>query len=88
METTRLSDEGQVIIPKSLRESQGWEAGQELIIINMGDAILIKPKKQFAETTLDEVAGCLKHLISQPKTLEEMDDAIRLGVEETWYGIS
>jgi len=78
METTRLSDEGQIIIPKSLRESQGWETGQELIVINMSDGILIKPKKQFAETTLDEVAGCLKHLISQPKTLEEMDDAINM----------
>jgi AbrB family looped-hinge helix DNA binding protein len=88
METIRLSDEGQIIIPKSLREFQGWETGQELIVTNMGDAILIKPKKQFVETTLDEVAGCLKHLIRQPKTLEEMDDAIRQCVEEMWHSSS
>ncbi len=41
METTILSDEGQIIIPKSLRESQGWETGQELIVIKMSDGILI-----------------------------------------------
>ena len=45
MEVTRLSNTGQVIIPKALRDAHRWEAGQELIAIDMGDGILLKPKK-------------------------------------------
>jgi AbrB family looped-hinge helix DNA binding protein len=59
MKTTKLSSQGQVTVPQSLREN--WEEGQELIIINMGDGILLKPKKIFSETRLDELAGCLNY---------------------------
>jgi AbrB family looped-hinge helix DNA binding protein len=85
MEITKVSNEGQVIIPELLRKSHGWEAGQELIVIDTGDGILLKPKKPFAETTLNEVAGCLKYQ-GTPKSLDDMDDAIRQGVEESWHG--
>ncbi len=85
MEITKISAEGQVIIPEELLKASGWEIGQELIAINMGDGILLKPKKPFAETTLKDVAGCLKYQGS-PKSLEDMNDAIRQGVEESWHG--
>ncbi|MER3434246.1 MAG: AbrB family transcriptional regulator [Leptolyngbya sp. ERB_1_1] len=81
MEVTHLSDEGQVMIPKALRAAHQWEAGQELIAIEVGDGILLKPKKPVPQTTLDQVAGCLKYE-GKPKTLEEMEDAIRQGVME------
>lgn len=84
MEITKLSNEGQVIIPEELRKAYGWEVGQELILIAIGDGILLKPKKPFPETTLDDVAGCLKYQ-GIPKTLEDMDDAICQGVKESWY---
>jgi AbrB family looped-hinge helix DNA binding protein len=42
METTKLSDQGQVIIPEALRKVYGWEVGQELIVIEMADGILLK----------------------------------------------
>lgn len=74
MEVTHLSDEGQVMIPKALRAAHQWEAGQELIAIEVGDGILLKPKKPVPQTTLDQVAGCLKYE-GKPKTLEEMEDA-------------
>lgn len=51
-------------------------------IIDMGDEILLKPNKLFPETKLDDVAGCLKYQ-GEPKTLEDMDNAIRQGVEES-----
>ncbi|MBW4554866.1 MAG: AbrB/MazE/SpoVT family DNA-binding domain-containing protein [Trichormus sp. ATA11-4-KO1] len=84
METTKLSDQGQVIIPESLRKAYGWEVGQELILTEMGDGILLKPKKLFPETQLDDVAGCLKYQ-GTPKSLEDMEDAIRQGIEESWH---
>jgi hypothetical protein len=51
----------------------------------MGDGILLKPKKPFTETTLNDVAGCLKYEGSR-QSLEDMNYAIRQGVEESWHG--
>jgi AbrB family looped-hinge helix DNA binding protein len=85
MEITKVSNEGQVIIPEQLRKSHGWETGQELIVIDTGDGVLLKAKKPFAETTLNEVAGCLKYQ-GTPKSLDDMNDAIRQGVQESWHG--
>jgi bifunctional DNA-binding transcriptional regulator/antitoxin component of YhaV-PrlF toxin-antitoxin module len=79
METTKLSSQGQVTVPQSLREQ--WEEGQELILINIGDGVLVKPKKLFSETRLDELAGCLNYL-GKVKTIEEMDQAIAQGIQE------
>jgi bifunctional DNA-binding transcriptional regulator/antitoxin component of YhaV-PrlF toxin-antitoxin module len=85
MEVTHLSSEGQVIIPEALRTAYHWKAGQELIAVAVGDGILLKPKKPFPETTLEQVAGCLKYQ-GEPKSLDEMEDAIRQGVMEQWHG--
>lgn len=84
MEVTRLSDEGQVIIPPALRTAHHWEAGQELVVIDVGDGILLKPKKPFAETTLEQVVGCLSYE-GTPVSLEDMDNAIRQGGAEQWH---
>ncbi len=84
MEVTRLSSKGQVIIPKALRTAHQWETGQELVAIDVGDGILLKPKKPFAETSLEQVAGCLKYH-GEPKTLEEFENAIQQGVMEQWH---
>lgn len=84
MEVTRLSSKGQVIIPKALRDIHHWEAGQELVVIDVGDGILLKPKKPFPETTLAQVVGCLKYR-GKPKNPEELEDAIGRGVMEQWH---
>lgn len=55
---------------------------REIIIIDMGDGIILKPKKLFPVTKFDDVAGCLKYP-GKPKTLEDMDNAIRQGIEES-----
>lgn len=81
MEITKVLDEGQIIISESLIRATGWEVGQELIAINTGDGILLKPKKPFAETSLQDVAGYLKYE-GTPNTLEDMENAIRLSVED------
>jgi len=87
MEVTRLSSKGQVIIPKALRTAHHWKAGQELIAIDVGDGILLKPINPFAETTLAQVAGCLQYR-GNPKSLDEIEEAIRCKVKEHWHGCS
>lgn len=83
MKITRLSSKGQVIIPKALRVAHNWEVGQELVAIDMGDGILLKPKKAFPSTMLEQVAGCLKYS-GQPKSLDDFTAAIGQGVMEQW----
>lgn len=83
METTKLSSKGQVIIPKAVRSSHHWEPGLELIVIDMGDGILLKPKAPFPSSTLANVAGMLKGRV-QPKTDEEIQSAIERATRRAW----
>ena len=83
METTKLSSKGQVIIPKTLRVAHRWEPGLELVAVDMGDGILLRPKTPFAETRLDEVAGNLR-FTGKAKSIDEMEAAVRQGVRRAW----
>jgi AbrB family looped-hinge helix DNA binding protein len=81
METTKLSSKGQVVIPKSLRVAHHWEVGQELVVVDVGDGILFKPKSPFEETNINEVAASLK-FTGKTRSLDDMDEAIRKGVRD------
>jgi len=81
MPTTSLSSKGQVVIPKPIWQSHNWHPGQKIQIIDTKDGVLLTPAALFAETSLDQVAGCLP-CHGPAKTIEEMDEAIRLGAEE------
>lgn len=83
METTKLSSKGQIIIPKWLRDIYRWETGLEFVVIDTGEGVLLKPNRPFAPSTLEDVAGSLSYG-GEAKTLEEMEDGLRLGVRETW----
>ena len=83
MNTTKLSSKGQVIIPKPLRTAHNWEAGQELIVVDAGDGILLKPKVPFPVTNIDDVASCLQFK-GKAKTLDDMELAIEKGIKEKY----
>ena len=83
MNTTKLSSKGQVIIPKPLRIAHHWEVGQELIAIDLGEGILLKPKTPFPETEINNVASCLKFK-GKAKTLGDMKLAIEKGIKEKY----
>ena len=85
MNTTRLSSKGQVIIPKPIRSAHHWEPGLELIVIDTVEGVLLKQKTPFTETRLKDVAACL-HYSGNPKSLEDMEQAIEQGVKEQTNG--
>ncbi len=74
-------EKNQLPITKILKAVFLRQASQKFMIINIRDKFLFKPKKPFAETSLEQVAGCLKYH-GEPKSLDEMEDAIRKGVLE------
>lgn len=88
VETTRLSSKGQVIIPKTIRESRHWSPGLELQIIDAEDGVLLKPMAPFEESLLQDVAGCLKRDREAPMSKDEVTAAVRKGVREAWRGRS
>lgn len=83
MHTVRLSSKGQVIIPKALRERQKWQAGQEFIVEQLPEGLLLRPQPLFPSTTTDQVFGCLNYE-GPPRSIEEMDRAVERSASERW----
>ena len=73
--TTTVSTKGQIVLPQSVRQSRHWEPGTKLIVENTPDGVLLKPAPVLKETSVKDVFGILKWN-GNPKTLEEMDQAI------------
>jgi AbrB family looped-hinge helix DNA binding protein len=80
MITTRLSEKGQVVIPKKVRSSYGWEPGVEFAVEETEDGIKLKALKPFKETSIKDVMGCVGYK-GPSKTLKDMDDAIIKGAK-------
>ena len=77
MVTTKVSSKGQIVIPKQVRDARGWQEGTELIVEDTPAGVLLKPKRVFKRTTIDEIAGCLAGSYKGPRrSIEEMDAAI------------
>ncbi len=75
MKTTRISSKGQVVLPKSLRESQRWESGTELAVEARDGGVFLRTLQPFPGTTMDRVFGCLKYK-GKPKSVADMDRAV------------
>lgn len=75
METTKLSSKGQIILPKSVRESHHWSAGMEFVIEDTPDGIMLRPAKSFSPTHLQDVIGCTGYT-GPAKSFEDMEAAI------------
>lgn len=87
LQTTRLSSKGQIIIPKNIRALHGWDNGQEFIVEETEQGILLRPYQptSLPKTTLSQVLGCLKNRYQgKAKTTEEMEAAIAQGIKESW----
>lgn len=81
METTRLSEKGQVVIPKRIRADHNWEPGLEFLVEDLDDSIALKPIGSFKQTELRDVLGCTQYR-GKRKSLKEMDEAVARGARE------
>ena len=81
MYVVKLSSKGQLVIPASLRQARRWRTGDEFVLEEVAEGVLLRARKPFPLTRLDEVAGSLRHA-GPPKTVEEMDAAIAAAVRE------
>jgi AbrB family looped-hinge helix DNA binding protein len=83
METTKLSSKGQVIIPKAFRSLHRWASGLELMVIDTGDGLLLKPKTPFSPSELSDVVGMFKNKVAA-RTDEEIAAALDADVRRQW----
>lgn len=83
MKTTKLSSNGRVIIPKAFRSTHHWEPGLELMVIDTGDGLLLKPQTPFAPTELSDVFAMFKGKVAA-RTDEEIAAALIQNVRMEW----
>ena len=83
MEVTKLSSKGQIIVPKLLRDIYHWQPGQEFVVMDTEEGILLKPKQVFEPTKLED-ANNRPPYQGEPKTVEQMDSAIDSEIRKKW----
>jgi AbrB family looped-hinge helix DNA binding protein len=82
MATTRLSSKGQIILPKSVRDTRKWGPGTEFSVENVDDGVLLRPVRTFAPSSMKDVLGCLKKPGDKARSIEDMDQSIAKGVRK------
>ncbi len=75
METTRLSSKGQVVLPKWVRDARRWPPGTEFEVREVPEGVMLRAKRPFKPTTIDEVISRFKYR-GPRKTLRQMERGI------------
>jgi len=60
MKTVKVSDKGQIAIPRDIRDNIGIERGDELVLFQIGGKILIEKSKKVAEKMEEDFSDLLK----------------------------
>ena len=72
---TKVSDKGQVVVPKALRDLKGWPAGTDLEALDAGDGVLLRPRRAARKLTVDEAVARLRMIYTHqgpPIPIEEL----------------
>lgn len=83
METAILSSTGQVVIPESVRELHCWQAGTEFTVEDTPLGLLLKPKKPFPETKLEDGLGCVGYK-GPALSLGDIDNLLEQDLRRSW----
>ena len=79
---TIVSSKGQVVLPKAVRMSLNWTGGPKLSIEQGDDFVVLRRKRAFPPTTLDDVSGMFKS--DRPITDDDIKAAIEAKVRDLW----
>jgi len=60
MKTIKVSEKGQIAIPNQIRETLGIEQGDELLVIQIDDKILIEKAQRTEQRLKDDFKDILK----------------------------
>ena len=71
MKTIRVSDKGQIAIPQPMRETLGIDRGDELVVIQIDNKILLEKSQKMEQKIKDDFKDILKF---SEKSLKEVWD--------------
>ena len=79
--STVVSEKGQVVLPKAMRDALRWAAGTRLAVRDTPDGLLLTAIAPAKMRNARSVAGCTGY--SGPaRSIEDMNDAIRKGMAQ------
>lgn len=77
---TIVSEKGQIVIPKDVREALGFVAGQKLDVIMSGNGVFLRPVQQKSGRSAEEIFARLREIAPVWEgplvTIEDMDKAV------------
>ena len=79
---TVLSQKGQVVIPKDLREGRGWQPGLRLVVEATPDGLSLRPLDAKRAETAAALLGCTGYR-GPRRTIADMEAAIRVGAQKS-----
>lgn len=80
MDRTRLSSKGQLVLPKAIRDADGWTEGTEFLVERVAEGVLLRPARPFPPTRLEDVIGIARYR-GPVVTVDDMARAIARGVK-------
>ena len=81
--TTRLSTKGQIILPKAVRDAQNWNAGQELVVEQIVDGVVLRAAKPSKTARFEDVFGSLSRY-GKPMTDEDIAAALKKAAKKRY----
>ncbi|MBI2668987.1 AbrB/MazE/SpoVT family DNA-binding domain-containing protein [Candidatus Woesearchaeota archaeon] len=57
MKTVKITEKGQIAIPRDIRELEGFEEGERVAILAFEDRVELRPLKQFNERMFTALAS-------------------------------
>ena len=77
---TRISDKGQIVVPKGTRDRLGWEAGLDLEVIEHDDSVTLRRRRPTKTLSPAQAVAEFKRIYQHegpPVSLEEMKEGAR-----------
>jgi AbrB family looped-hinge helix DNA binding protein len=81
--TTRISTRGQVVLPKAVREAQGFRAGDTLVVESTANGVTLRRAEERVHTRYEDVAGCLGPA-KRKASIEEISSVSAEYVRKRW----
>jgi AbrB family looped-hinge helix DNA binding protein len=80
---TRISDKGQITLPKRLRERRGWTGGWEFIVEERPDGVFLRPAIAEVPTDVAATFGRLRPA-KKAVTFADMQEAMLEEARRRW----
>lgn len=77
---TKMSEKGQVVVPKAVRDRLGWLPGTDLDVIETEGGVTFRPRTTRKKLTVDEAVARFRELythVGPPVSPEEMRASIQ-----------